>query len=248
MTYIFILLILLLPLLGGIFAQYFKIKNRIGELLGFSAGAVLSIALLDLLPEAINISGGVSHTKQIMVFAVLGFLLFFIVENIFHSHSCQRTDNNHIAHEHSLYKSPLAIIALCSHSLLDGMVLGTIVNLDGSKTATLVCLALLLHRFIDGINIVAADNGCKTNNIKKHLPLIINAFAPILGILLADCFSIPKSITPYILSFMAGFFIFLGASDLLPASQKEVSGNRQGISAMVLLGVILISLITFSGV
>jgi ZIP family zinc transporter len=51
--------------------------------------------------------------------------------------------------------------------------------------------------------------------------VVIDALAPSLGILSTLFFTIPEKIIPIILSVFAGFFLYIGASDLLPESHHN---------------------------
>src|ERR1700682_6444211 len=72
--------------LGGLAA--FRFRDRLHLLLGFSSGAVLGVALFDILPEVFALPGGGSY----MPFAAVGFLAFFALE---------RYTSMHRAHEHA---------------------------------------------------------------------------------------------------------------------------------------------------
>ena len=52
--------------LGGLFA--IKLKDKLHLILGFSAGAVLGVALFDLLPEAIDLTNGTYSIQNLLCF------------------------------------------------------------------------------------------------------------------------------------------------------------------------------------
>jgi ZIP family zinc transporter len=51
--------------------------------------------------------------------------------------------------------------------------------------------------------------------------LLIDAFAPVLGVTSTLFFSLPESSLGIILAVFAGFFLYIGASDLLPESHHN---------------------------
>src|SRR6516164_2907076 len=75
--------------LGGMAALRFR--DRLHLLLGFSSGAVMAVALFDILPEVFEMPGGASY----MPLAGLGFLAFFGLERYTAMHRARE-------HEHAL--------------------------------------------------------------------------------------------------------------------------------------------------
>jgi len=56
-------------------------------------------------------------------------------------------------------------------------------------------------------------------NIEKAKTwLLVDALAPVFGIILSMFISVPEKIFSIILAIFCGFFIYIGASDLLPES------------------------------
>ncbi|HEX3944783.1 MAG TPA: hypothetical protein VHW69_11920 [Rhizomicrobium sp.] len=60
-------------LLGGVFALRFR--DRLHLILGFSAGAVIGVALFDLLPEAMSLADGHYGPATLSLFIAAGFSL-----------------------------------------------------------------------------------------------------------------------------------------------------------------------------
>src|SRR5204862_274099 len=61
-------------MLGGTFALYRR--DRLHLILGFSAGAVLGVALFDLLPEATDLATRRYSTATVTLFVAVGFFSF----------------------------------------------------------------------------------------------------------------------------------------------------------------------------
>src|SRR5579871_6445713 len=98
--------------LGGMLALRFR--DRLHLLLGFSCGAVLGVALFDILPEVFALDGGASH----MPVAALGFLTFFALERYTAMHRAREHAHARSAHEQELGAWTAAGLAF--HSFLDG--------------------------------------------------------------------------------------------------------------------------------
>lgn len=205
--------------LGGLAAV--RVRDRMHLLLGFSSGAVLGVALFDVLPELISRSEAahiaVSHA---MLFVAAGFLAFYLLETVTDMHS----GPGH-GHEHGHGSPEVAIVAaagLSFHSFLDGVAIGV-----GFKTNTTlgiaIGIAVLAHDFADGLNTVTVvlSHG---NSLRRALRwLLVDAITPLLGATVALVAPLPNDILPYILGSFVGVFVYIGASDLLPEARDHDS-------------------------
>ena len=227
--------IFLSVILGGTFAL--KFKDKLHLILGFSAGSVVGVAFLDLLPEAFESADGFYDVGTISLFIVIGFLTYTILDRLLsHSHhdgECENHNHNH--------KGVLGAGSISLHSLIDGLIVGLSFQISPAVGIALAT-AIFIHAFSDGINTVnmILRVGGDIKEAKKWL--LIDSLTPALGILLSVFFSIPEKIFPLLVSFFAGLFIYLGASDLLPESHHGHPKAWTTISTI--LGIILIFVIT----
>lgn len=201
--------------LGGIFALRFKDKLHL--ILGFSAGAIIGVAFFDLLPEAIGLGSKNYDVAFITSIAALGFIIYMILDRFvfFHSHGEEEHG------EPSLNKrGVLGAGSLSVHSFLDGAAIGLAFQVSASVGA-IVAVAVLVHDFSDGINtvnMILKNSGTREQAFKW---LSIDAVAPVLGVLSTLFFSVPESTLGIILAIFCGFFLYIGASDLLPESHHN---------------------------
>lgn len=199
-------------LLGGIFAIRFKDKLHL--ILGFSAGAIIGVAFFDLLPEAIKLTSGSYDVSYITSLVALGFIGYIILDRFifFHSHDEE--------HNHINKKGILGAGSLSLHSFLDGAAIGLAFQVSAAVGAV-VAIAVLVHDFSDGINTVSMI--IKNNGTRKQAFrwLLTDAIAPVLGVLSTLFFSLPKSSLGIIFAIFTGFFLYIGASDLLPESHHN---------------------------
>lgn len=201
--------------LGGMFALRFKDKLHL--ILGFSAGAILGVAFFDLLPEAINLGSKnytVAHITSIMA---LGFIVYTILDRFvfFHSHDHEEGDS-HIEKQVN-NRGILGAGSLSLHSFFDGAAIGLAFQVS-SLVGSIVAVAVLVHDFSDGINtvnMVLKNSGTRSQAFKW---LLVDAIAPVLGVTSTLFFTVPESTLGIILAIFSGFFLYIGASDLLPES------------------------------
>src|ERR1700730_14508962 len=102
--------------LGGIAA--IRLRDRLHLLLGFSSGAVLAVALFDILPEVFAFDHGASY----MPITALGFLAFFGLERYTAMHRAREHTHSVGAHEAEL--GAMSAAGLAFHSFLDGDAIG----------------------------------------------------------------------------------------------------------------------------
>ncbi|MES2134679.1 MAG: ZIP family metal transporter [Patescibacteria group bacterium] len=230
-------------MVGGLFALRFKDKLHL--VLGFSAGAVIGVAFFDLLPEALELGSQFFDAGTIATWVALGFVLYLVLDrtiSIFFS-----CDDDHTGHSHgSSSRGLLGAGSLAVHSFLDGVAIGLAFQVSVAIGAV-VTIAVLAHDFSDGINTV---NMILKNKGEKKLAfrwLIVDALAPVLGATSTLFFTLPESALAVILSVFCGFFLYIGASDLIPESHH---GHPKFLTtAMTLLGMgVLYVAIKFAGV
>jgi ZIP family zinc transporter len=65
------------------------------------------------------------------------------------------------------------------------------------------------------VNLVLKNGGTRTEAFRW---LVIDALAPVLGAAATLFFTVPENILSLLLAAFAGFFLYIGASDLLPES------------------------------
>jgi ZIP family zinc transporter len=104
-----------------------------------------------------------------------------------------------------------------------------------------VTAAVLTHDFSDGINTVGfiLKNGGSKRTAYRWLWL--DALAPVLGVASTLVFKLPETAISLILAAFTGFFLYLGASDLVPESHH--AHPRFLTTFMTLLGLGVIYLV-----
>jgi len=201
-------------LLGGLFAL--KFKDKLHLILGFSAGSVIAVAFFDLIPEAIELGSERFEVSFITGIIALGFILYMILDRFIFLHS-----HNHEEGEVCLHpRGKLGAGSFSFHSLLDGMIIGLAFQVSAA-VGIIVAVAVITHSFSDGINtvnVILKNNGNKKEAFRW---LLVDSMAPVLGIIATLFFTLPEAFLGIILALFAGFFLYIGASDLLPESHHN---------------------------
>ena len=223
---------LIATLLGGLFAL--RLRDKLHLILGFSAGAVIAVAFFDLLPESLDLGGGYYSNSTLITITAIGFLIYLILDRLVFIHAHAHDDNDNHAHEpqgeHDNHESHgehynhventrgiLGASSLSIHSFLDGIAIGLAFQVS-SAVGIIVAIAVLTHDFSDGINTVnmILKNGGTRG--KAFRWLMVDAIAPVLGIIVTLFFTVHAQNLAVIIALFAGFFLYIGASDLIPES------------------------------
>jgi ZIP family zinc transporter len=123
--------------------------------------------------------------------------------------------------------------SLSIHSFLDGVAIGLAFQVSAAIGA-IVAIAVLVHDFSDGINTVNLILKNKGKGAGAFRWLIVDAVAPVVGVISTLFFTLPESALAIILAVFSGFFLYIGASDLIPESHH---GHPKFLTtAMTILG------------
>ncbi len=219
--------------LGGLAAIRFR--HQLHPLLGFSAGAVLGVVFFDILPEVFAASSAPTH---VMLAAAAGFLAFFALERYTALHGAR--EHPHQVLEHQTELGVLGAAGLSLHSYLDGIAIG--IGFQAStRLGVVIALAVVAHDFGDGLNtvVVVLAHG---NPLRRSVAwLLVDMVTPLLGATSTLFLRLPESLLPWILAFFSGFFIYVGASDLLPEARENASPL---IGVATVAGMLLVFLVS----
>jgi len=205
---------LVATLLGGAFAL--RYQDKLHLILGFSAGAVLGVALFDLLPEAVDLARKDYAPPTVTVFVAIGFFAFMFLNRVVLLHP---EDEEHAVHGHHR-KGTLGAASLSLHSFLDGVGIGLAFKVS-TTVGAVVAAAVLAHDFSDGINTVSVILKNRGKGIRALKWLLLDAVAPLLGVASTYLYTLSKVQLGVVLSVFCGFFLYIGASDLLPESHHR---------------------------
>jgi ZIP family zinc transporter len=220
-------------LMGGVFA--IRKRDKLHLILGFSAGAVIGVAFFDLLPEAIELSARRYPVSGVTTIVAIGFLSFMLLSRFILLHPHSSDDQC----EEKSHQGELGAASLSIHSFLDGAGIGLAFQVSNAA-GIIVAAAVLAHDFSDGINTVGLIMRRDDDHRKAYAWLAVDALAPLIGILSTRFFSLLPTQLGMVLALFCGFFLYIGASDLLPESHHR--HPKMVTSAMTVLGTLAIYL------
>jgi ZIP family zinc transporter len=204
-------------LLGGVVAL--RMHRQLPTLIALTGGVVVAVALFDVLPEAFDAVGEPRHAAWLVG---AGFLGFFLAERALVLH---HRDEPEQARAHAQIGA-LAAAGLSAHSFVDGLGIGLAFHVD-TATGLLVFLAVVTHDFADGMNTVGFILRQSDDRRSAMRWLSIDALAPLVGAVVGASVAVSEQTLGYLLALYAGFFLFIGATDLLPEAHHEHPSRRR---------------------
>jgi len=209
--------------------------------ISFAAGALLSIAFLDLLPEALELYQG-ADDRGIFFWALIGLLLFFLFERLvvhIHGHYVEDSQSNTHAHP-----TPITMMmGDAFHNFLDGIAIAATFIADPSL-GVLTAIGVAAHELPQEVSdfSVLIHHGWEK---KKVLWInVIISLVSIVGAVTAYFFrELIEPHLPQLLALTAGGFIYIASSDLIPElSHKPKKDKRFAVTALLVAGVIIVYL------
>ena len=220
---------------GGALAL--RMSHSLPTVIALSGGVVVAVALFDVLPEAIELIGDQPRTLCALMGA--GFLTFFLTERVLVLH--HRDDADH-ARAHARVGT-VGALGLSAHSFVDGLAVGLAFGVD-TTTGALVLIAVISHDFADGLNTVSFVLKQSSERRREAFRwLLVDAVAPLLGATVGVLVNVSDATLGHLLAFYAGFFLYMGATDLLPEAHEHASWSRVGLTLLGFAAIFVITLI-----
>ena len=185
-------------------------------LIALSAGFLVSVAVLDLIPEALA-----QHGRSGALVILLGYLLVHLTQHTFAKHF-------HFGEEvHRVTKivSTSALVGLLLHTFVDGV---AIASSFGASTALgiLVFVAILLHKFPEGLAISSLFLAAGSTRRRALAAGTALGVSTVVGAVITEYV---QTLAKYGLALAAGVALYVGASNLVPEFQRS-TGWRLPIS------------------
>ena len=204
-------------------------------LVSYAVGALLGVALLALLPEAL------AELPPQAVFGTLlfGILIFFVLEKLVLLRHCHTDD----CHVHAA-AAPLVFIGDAFHNFLDGAIICTAV-LTSVPLGVNTAIAVAAHEIPQEVGDVAVLLAAGYSRGRALLLNVITGISGILGALLAFAtVEIVPGVRPYVLAISSASLLYIAMSDLIPDLHRgEIDAN--GLRQVVLIAAGIFTVVVF---
>jgi ZIP family zinc transporter len=182
-----------------------------------------------------------------MLCTAVGFLAFYAIEKVTALHVGHETatelDHEDSAHRHVGF---IGSVGMSLHSFLDGVALAAGLAIGGGL-GLVIAVVVVVHRFSDGIGIVSLLLASRTPRDEMLRWVALVALAPVVGVIVGLLLPVPDAVLGAMLAVFAGFFLYIGAAELLPEAHR--SQRSTWVVTATLTGVVAIyAFSAFAGV
>lgn len=227
--------------LGGGFLALRAVR-QVGLIIAVGAGIRIGAAFFDLIPEAVHHLG--DSLDAAMLSTAVGFLAFYGIEKMTTLHVGHETatelEHGSSAHRHV---GLIGASGMSLHSFLDGVALAAGLTVGGGL-GLVIAAVVIIHRFSDGVGIVSLLLASKFPRALAYRWVMYVAVAPVLGIIVGLLIPLPDAALGAMLGIFAGFFLYIGAAELLPEAHR--SDRSRLVVLATLAGVVAIYLFSLA--
>ncbi len=197
-------------------------------LVGFGCGAIIGVALSDLLPEALELGRRLYAPLVLTGTMGAGFLAYLLTDRL--TDLLGRRGRQLGAH--------LGPASLVLHSLMDGLAIGVAFAVS-APAGLVVSVAVVAHDLMDGANTITVSFSRHLHRRLARRWLVADALAPLVGIALSHAVRPSTGLAALLLAAFAGLFLYIGAAELLPRSRGGSLGLSGAIATVLGAGAIL---------
>lgn len=172
-------------------------------MLAFAAGFMISVGLLDLLPEAL-LQGGESAA----IVALGAYVAVHLTQHVIGTHFHFGEETHHVSEAVSL----AALVGLLLHTFVDGVAVASGFDVGGAVGA-LVFIAVILHKVPEGLAISSLFLAAGQGRRRALLAAAALGVATIAGVALTSRIA---ALRDHGLALSAGVTLYVGMSNLVP--------------------------------
>ena len=207
----------------------------------FALGALLSVAFLDLLPDALRTAGS-EHIDSLLATVLMGILGFFLLEKLLiwrhcHADHCETHSGDHF-HQPA---GTLIVVGDAIHNFVDGILIAAAFLTD-INLGIITSLAVAAHEIPQEVGDFAILLQSGYGRGKALAYNLLSSLATMVGGILAY-YSLEHihGWLPYILALAASSFIYIAVADLIPSLHQKTTARAafQQIS-LIVAGVVVI--------
>lgn len=190
-------------------------KVALDTMIAFASGFMMSVALIDMTPEAIAING-----PSAGMVILLGFFLIHLTQHAIapHFHFGEET------HDVTRFVGMSALVGLLLHAFIDGVAVASGFE-SGVELGVLVLMAVILHKLPEGSAISSLFLAAGFSRGKALAAGAALGLATVFGAIFTDVFGMFGS---YGLAISAGVTIYVAACNLVPEFQHRRNWRIQG--------------------
>ena len=203
--------------------------------ISYAVGTLLGVALLALLPEALE----TLPSSRALGTLLAGVLTFFLLEKLVIWRHCH---DGHHCEVHTTSAASLVIVGDAFHTFVDGAIIAAAV-LTSIPLGVTTALAVAAHEIPQEVGDVAILLRAGYSRSRAMLLNLLSAAGGVLGAaaMLIASQALPHAL-PYVLAFAGGSFLYVAMSDLIPDLHRG-SGEGGPLRQMLLIGAGILTIV-----
>jgi zinc transporter ZupT len=201
--------------------------------MSFAAGVLISVSFVHIIPESFAMAGAAP------IALLAGFLGLYLIDRFLDAYLC----DEHECMDYTLGLIPMLGVGL--HSLLDGMIYSVTFNVN-VFTGVLAATGMVLHEFPEGVvTFLLLKRGGFGRKQSVRYAFLATAISTPIGALISYPFirRIDHATLGVALALSAGALVYVGASHLLPAVERE---NKKHTLVSLGIGILVAMIIVIS--
>ena len=218
-------------IIGSIFIFFKKDKSILLNSFAFAAGVMITVSLIDLIPESFSYLSTYYYPFPALLFVLICFVIGVLISSFI---------DYYIPENNPIYKIVIiSLIAIIMHNIPEGMATFIASNTDIKLGITLT-IAIALHNIPEGITIALPIFYSTKSRKRALLYTTIAGLSEFFGALIT-CIFLKDYITykfmGYLLAIIAGIMIQISFYELLPEVWK--ARQKRGILYFLLGSIIM---------
>lgn len=228
--------------------------NFLSLSLGLSAGVMIYVSFIELMPNSLESLTGIFGQKTGMFYMILGFfggialiaLIDFLVpksQNPHEIHGVEEMKTNYRLKQTGM----ITAITIAIHNFPEGI--ATFMSaMNSFEVAIPITAAIAIHNIPEGIAVSVPIYHATGSKKKAFWLSFASGLAEPLGALIAFLFLLPfwnPVLNAFILSAIAGVMVFISLDELLPTAEKYGKHHLSIIGLMIGMAIMALSLYLF---
>jgi zinc and cadmium transporter len=205
-------------------------------LVSYAVGTLLGAALLNLVPEALE----VLDPSTALATLLAGIITFFVLEKAVLWRHCHEEEDCHV-HRSTV---PLVIVGDAVHTFVDGVVIAA-ATLTSVPLGITTAIAVVAHEVPQEAGDFAILLAAGQSRRRAVLLNVTSAIGGVVGAALMLTFGAQApALVPYVLAFAAGNFLYVAMADLIPSLHRgRLDDNALRQVILITAGILTIALL-----
>jgi zinc transporter ZupT len=210
-------------------------NSNVAYFMSFAAGVLISVSFIHIIPTSFSMNANSP------IYLLVGFMSLYLINRFLQTYICHEYDR--INYTFGL----IPMLGIGFHSFLDGVIYSVTFNVS-IFTGILAAIGMILHEFPEGIvTFLLLERAGYDRKKSMIYAILAAAISTPLGTFISYPFisDIGKPTLGTLLALSAGALVYVGASHLLPAVEKE---NKRYTLVSLAIGVLVAAMIVISKV